>query len=704
MSQVSRCVACGADLSSRYCPECGEAAGHHDYSLKHFAEEALETFAHLDGRVFSTFRSLVTRPGLLASDFLAGRRKIANGSGAAVRRLQRDLFPHAAVHGLLDLHEHAGDPDDDAAVASNGERDGGVQSCRSTGHPRRIHPRVQRDGAPAGRVAGDPDGAGVRAGRLGALRANRRFYAEHLVFAFYVFAFLMLWMGVVPLALSRPVLFGLRHGWSGDLIETTASTIISLPFMIYLFAAGRRTYARIARANCGQDAPPRGLDGRSADRLPFPPLLHDLLRDLASSAFANPPSQSCGPRQSRTDRASHGGEYSPLRENFPNLPGVRRAIPAPFRRHTKHSAPCNAVALALLFPVHMLSASSVASRREAAVPCRHCGEPCHTSWSAGNGPFCCNGCEAVFTLLQDRGLDAFYQYDFTPGVSQRRKASLDDARFAPLDRPDVAAQVVEFDDGRTAIATFAIPTIHCASCVWLLEQLWRFDAGTTRAEVDLQRRTVRVEYRPSATSPRRIAEQLSVLGYEPALAFEGSAAAGPDRRRLVHPAWRRRIRIRQHHAVQHSPLREWRAADGGVPGAVRSTQRAPCDSGVRVQRLRLFPYAWHAVRRATIALEVPVALGLLVLFGRSLFEIVSGRGEGFMDSFAGLVFFLLLGKLSQQKVFDRIALTAPSDRFFRCRCVSIARRGLRRFPSRTSSLATASSSAAGRSCRPTHGC
>ncbi len=61
--------------------------------------------------------------------------------------------------------------------------------------------------------------------------------------AFYVFAFLMLWMGVSTLALSRPVLFGLRHGWSGDLIETTASTIISLPFMIYLFAAGRRTYA-----------------------------------------------------------------------------------------------------------------------------------------------------------------------------------------------------------------------------------------------------------------------------------------------------------------------------------------------------------------------------------------------------------------------------------------------------------------------------
>ena len=72
---------------------------------------------------------------------------------------------------------------------------------------------------------------------------GRRFYAEHLVFAFYIFAFVMLWMGIITLALTKPVLFGLRHGWSGSVIEMTASTVISLPFVIYLFAAGRRTYA-----------------------------------------------------------------------------------------------------------------------------------------------------------------------------------------------------------------------------------------------------------------------------------------------------------------------------------------------------------------------------------------------------------------------------------------------------------------------------
>ncbi len=309
----------------------------------------------------------------------------------------------------------------------------------------------------------------------------------------------------------------------------------------------------------------------------------------------------------------------------------------------------------------MLNAPSVSPREASALVCRHCGAPCHTGHAAASDSFCCDGCEAVFTLLQNARLDAFYQYDSRPGVSQRYKASLDDARFAPLDDPDVAAHVVEFDDGLTAIATFAIPSIHCASCVWLLEQLWRFDAGTTRSEVDLQRRTVRVEYRPAATSPRRIAEQLSELGYEPVLAFEGSAGPTPDRRRLYLQlgvagfAFGNIMLFSIPRYVNGAPLAsEFRL----LFGALNVLLAIPV---FLFSAADYFRTAWHALRRATMALEVPVALGLLVLFGRSVFEIVSGRGEGFMDSFAGLVFFLLLGKLSQQKVFDRIAF----DRTFR---------------------------------------
>jgi hypothetical protein len=37
-----------------------------------------------------------------------------------------------------------------------------------------------------------------------------------------------------------------------------------------------------------------------------------------------------------------------------------------------------------------------------------------------------------------------------------------------------------------------VPDVHCASGVWLLEQLWRLDPGVSRTEVDLERRALHV--------------------------------------------------------------------------------------------------------------------------------------------------------------------------------------------------------------------
>ena len=151
--------------------------------------------------------------------------------------------------------------------------------------------------------------------------------------------------------------------------------------------------------------------------------------------------------------------------------------------------------------------------------CRHCGDECDATSiiESDRGSFCCRGCESVFSILSSFGLDRFYALDDAPGVSQQTAATLDAGRFACLDDPDVAARLITFDDGRLARVTLSIPAIHCASCVWLLEQLWRFEPGVVRAEVDLLRRRVHVEFRSAESTLRRVAETIASLGYEPAI-------------------------------------------------------------------------------------------------------------------------------------------------------------------------------------------
>ena len=246
MIRASRCVSCGADLSGRYCAACGEAAAHHDYSLKHFAQEAIEAIAHVDGRVFSTFRSLVAKPGLLVADFLAGRRKAQMGpvqlflvcnlvyfiaqpftvfaTFTSTLRIQTTERPWRGLASAMVASKVA------ARQITNEEY---ARAFDETAH-------IQGKSLVIIMVPLFALGAWALFGR------TRRFFGEHLVFAFYAFAFLMLWMAISTLALTQPVLLAYRAGWSDALIEVTASAVIALPFVIHLFAAARRTYAEPA--------------------------------------------------------------------------------------------------------------------------------------------------------------------------------------------------------------------------------------------------------------------------------------------------------------------------------------------------------------------------------------------------------------------------------------------------------------------------
>ena len=70
------CPTCARPCRARYCADCGERALHaHDLTVFGLAEQAVEAVAHVDGRVFQTFRSLMMHPGLLTESYVRGQRK-----------------------------------------------------------------------------------------------------------------------------------------------------------------------------------------------------------------------------------------------------------------------------------------------------------------------------------------------------------------------------------------------------------------------------------------------------------------------------------------------------------------------------------------------------------------------------------------------------------------------------------------------------
>lgn len=321
--------------------------------------------------------------------------------------------------------------------------------------------------------------------------------------------------------------------------------------------------------------------------------------------------------------------------------------------------------------------------------CRHCGSDCGPApVQAGGEAFCCHGCASVFALIAERGLAGYYACDITPGVSQRSDEPRRHDRFAALDDAAVAASVRLFDDGTLAGAVFAVPGLHCGACVWLLERLWRVDEGILRAEADIVRRTVQVWYRPQQLSLREVAERLASIGYEPAIdlpeEIPGLPGDSADARPGAHASTGAATRAAARAAARERQTLYLkiglagfafgnamifsipRYANGGALDpflqAFFNTLNVMLAIPVLLFSARdYFTAAWRAIATRTMTLDVPVALGLAVLFARSAVDIATGRDAGFLDSFNGLVFVLLLGKLFQQKSIDRLAF----DRTFR---------------------------------------
>ena len=69
------CPNCSAELVGPYCADCGQRQMDLERPLREIGSEAMEAFLSFDARLLRTLTPLITRPGLLTMEFLAGRRK-----------------------------------------------------------------------------------------------------------------------------------------------------------------------------------------------------------------------------------------------------------------------------------------------------------------------------------------------------------------------------------------------------------------------------------------------------------------------------------------------------------------------------------------------------------------------------------------------------------------------------------------------------
>lgn len=302
--------------------------------------------------------------------------------------------------------------------------------------------------------------------------------------------------------------------------------------------------------------------------------------------------------------------------------------------------------------------------------CYHCGLPCIDDLvRQDDKSFCCNGCLTVYNILSKANLVAYYEKNQAPGV---RPAALSDNRFEYLDNPEIVEKLLDYADENRAKVTLLVPQIHCASCIWLLEHLFLLDSGISRSTASLPQRKLTIYYDKKTTTLRKIIELLASLGYEPPLTLDSG-----NKSQARNPNWGLYAKIGiagfAFANIMLFSFPEYLSRSGVGDMRLSTTFRyASLILSLPVlfySASDYFKFAWIGLRKRFMNINIPLALGIGMLFIRSLYDIITGYSSGYLDSFAGLVFFLLLGRLFQQKSYERLSFDRDYRSYFPISCV-----------------------------------
>ncbi|QHV95554.1 heavy metal translocating P-type ATPase [Spirosoma endbachense] len=314
--------------------------------------------------------------------------------------------------------------------------------------------------------------------------------------------------------------------------------------------------------------------------------------------------------------------------------------------------------------------------------CYHCGNDC-----AGNNilvedkRFCCEGCKTVYTILSQHQLCQYYTIESGEDGLRRgnmikasNQSQSEQSRLVFLDHPDIIAQLLEFSNEAIAKVTFYIPTIHCSSCLWLLEHLYRIHPGIQQSRVDFLKKQVHFTYQPDKLTLRQLVELLSSIGYEPLISLNDvvKEQQQPSDRPLLY-----RLAVAGFCAgnIMLFSFPEYLGLNDPsfrqLFGILNILLALPV---VIYSASGYFESVWKSLKKDIINIDFPILLGILVAFFRGTYEVLFLAGAGYFDSLTGLIFFLLCGKWFQQRTHDFLSFERDYKSYFPLAVTLLGRR------------------------------
>ena len=292
--------------------------------------------------------------------------------------------------------------------------------------------------------------------------------------------------------------------------------------------------------------------------------------------------------------------------------------------------------------------------------CYHCGDDViGKGFNLDDKAFCCNGCKSVYQLLSSNDLGTFYNLESQAGT---RPKEADKHKYAFLDVADIRKKYIDFEDATSARSTLFLPQIHCSSCIYLLENLHRIDPQVKSCQVNFPKREATLIF-DKEMPLSELANLLSKIGYEPNFGSREEQKKKQSRTYL----YKLGVAGFAFGSIMLWTFPEYFDIAKSNPEISQFSAYLAFLVSVPVILYSASDYfisAFKALRYRSINLDVPISIGILALYAQSVFKIFAGEGTGYIDSFAGFVFFLLIGKWFQSKTYQSLSFERDYTAYF----------------------------------------
>ncbi|MDP2271550.1 MAG: heavy metal translocating P-type ATPase metal-binding domain-containing protein [Archangium sp.] len=278
-------------------------------------------------------------------------------------------------------------------------------------------------------------------------------------------------------------------------------------------------------------------------------------------------------------------------------------------------------------------------------PCEHCGTLIPAD--AGNARFCCRGCEAVHNLLHEQGLDRYYALAGNQVSAVNEPTPRSHSWLEPL-----VAQALA-NEGEVATLQLDVQGIHCAACVWLMNETFGRRRGAGEITVNPTLGTVRLHWKKGELELLRWVEEVEAFGYQ-----FGPARKEGSRRSVDLPV---RLGISAAIAINVmlfsvSFYFGLSPDDPEVFKLFTGLSFVLSTATVFIGGWPFFQAAVRGLRSGVLHLDLPIAMGIGLVYGMSVVQLFTSDGRGdlaYFDTLNTFITLMLLGRFLQERMLEK---------------------------------------------------